>query len=372
MAEPRLGLIVNPIAGMGGAVGLKGTDGAAALQEARRRGATPRSPDRAIAALTAARDSLAGVEIVTCAGRMGADEVGACGLPAAVVGGSASEETTAADTQSGARAIREAGVDLLLFAGGDGTARDILSAVGPELPVLGIPTGVKMHSGVFATSPRAAGTLAARYLGGEVSTLRDSEVMDIDEEAYRSGRLSARLFGYLKVPYDDRSVQKPKSRSAPESGALHSVAQAALRAMVPDTLYVVGPGTTTRAVLEAMGLEGSLLGVDVVRNGQLLATDANEQELLQLVEGRPARIMVTPIGGQGYIFGRGNHQISGRVIRSVGTDNIMVIAVPSKLFDLRGAPLLVDTDDEEVNRRLQGYTRVLIGVGQEMVYPVAM
>jgi predicted polyphosphate/ATP-dependent NAD kinase len=369
---PRLGLIVNPIAGMGGAVGLKGTDGASALQEARRRGATPRSPDRAIATLAAARDSLAGVEIVTCAGRMGANEVGACGLPAVVVGGPASETTTSEDTRSGARALREAGVDLLLFAGGDGTARDILSAVASELPALGIPTGVKMHSGVFATSPRAAGTLAARYLGGEVTVLRESEVMDIDEEAYRSGRLSARLFGYLKVPYDDRSVQKPKSRSAPEAGALHSVAQAAMRAMAPDSIYIVGPGTTTRAVMEALGLEGSLLGVDVVQDGALLATDANEQELLRLVEGRPARILVTPIGGQGYIFGRGNHQISGRVIRDVGTDNIMVIAVPSKLFDLRGAPLLVDTDDEEINRRLQGYARVLIGVGQELVYPVAI
>jgi predicted polyphosphate/ATP-dependent NAD kinase len=303
---------------------------------------------------------------------MGADEVRASGLPALAVGGPASEVTNPDDTRTGARALREAGVDLLLFAGGDGTARDILSAVGTELPVLGIPTGVKMHSGVFATSPRAAGTLAARYLGGEVSTLRESEVMDIDEEAFRSGRLSARLFGYLKVPYDDRSVQKPKSRSAPESGALHSVAQAAVRAMLPDILYVVGPGTTTRAVMEALGLEGSLLGVDVVQNGALLATDANEQELLGLVEGRPARIVVSPIGGQGYIFGRGNHQISGRVIRTVGPDNIMVIAVPSKLFDLRGAPLLVDTDDDEINRRLQGYMRVLIGVGQELVYPVAM
>lgn len=373
----KLGLIVNPIAGMGGAVGLKGTDGAEVLQRAVELGATPRSLNRTIEALRPVARELAGVTILTCAGPMGESAVTACGLHPTTIyaepSNSATQQrpaTSAEDTRAAARGMLEEGVDLLLFAGGDGTARDVLTAIGTAVPVLGIPTGVKIHSGVFATTPRAAGELAVRVLRGQALQVREAEVMDIDEDAFRSGRVSARLFGYMSVPYHERSVQMPKSRSETEAGAGQSLAHAVVQLMDPDTLFIIGPGTTTRSIMDELGLDGSLLGVDVVRGGALVARDVNEQGLLNLLRGEPAKIVVTPIGGQGYIFGRGNHQLSGRVIKAVGFNNILVVATPTKLFGLRGAPLLVDSDDDEVNRALEGYTRVITGVGQVIVYPI--
>jgi predicted polyphosphate/ATP-dependent NAD kinase len=268
---------------------------------------------------------------------------------------------------------------------------------------------------VFATSPQAAGEIVRRLAGGQAVALRQAEVMDIDEDAYRAGRISARLFGYMSVPSVERALQMPKARSIPEASASASVARA-VAAMMDDasTLWIIGPGTTTRAVMAELGLEGSLLGVDVVRGGSVLARDVDEATLLRMIQetlvGRVARhahadalrdsaqpaavatdprssgaiaagggsvatatakIVVTPIGGQGYIFGRGNHQLSARVLEAVGRDNILVIATPAKLFGLHGAPLLVDTDDERVNRSLRGYMRVITGAGQEIVYPVA-
>lgn len=414
-----LGLIVNPIAGMGGAVGLKGTDGTEVLREAIRRGATPRAPARARAAMNAARDTLlaAGARILTCPGAMGQDEVVAAGLAASIIDLPHADTPCADDTRAAARHLRAAQVDLLLFAGGDGTACDILSAVGSEFPVLGIPAGVKLHSGVFATSPRAAGEVVSRMAAGEGALLRHAEVMDIDEDAYRAGNVSARLFGYLSVPSIERALQMPKARSIPEASASASVARA-VAAMMADastasTLWIIGPGTTTRAVMAELGLEGSLLGVDVVRGGAVLARDVDEAALLRMIQenraellaqhahadalrgGAPpaaaatapkapgsitagsaavatalAKIVVTPIGGQGYIFGRGNHQLSARILEAVGRDNILVIATPAKLFGLHGAPLRVDIDDERVNRSLRGYMRVITGAGQEIVYPV--
>jgi predicted polyphosphate/ATP-dependent NAD kinase len=366
----KLGLIVNPIAGMGGAVGLKGTDGEAVWRRALALGATPRAPQRAAAALQAAGAYLAGVEIMTAPGAMGAEVLTACGLKATVVGSPLAARSSAEDTREVARLLVQHAVDLLLFAGGDGTARDILEVVGTAVPVLGVPAGVKLHSGVFATSPRAAGELVRRMVAGHAPVLRAGEVMDINEEEYRAGRVSARLFGYLRVPNLDRAVQQPKARSSPEAVVNRSIALAVIQLMDEQTLWLFGPGTTTGAVLEELGLAGSLLGVDVIRGGRIVARDVNERGLLELVEGRAARILVTPVGGQGFLFGRGNHQLSGRVIGLVGTANIVVVATPAKLAGLRGAPLLLDLDDEGVSAQLAGYRRIITGVGQEVVYPV--
>ena len=377
----RVGLVVNPVAGMGGAVGLKGTDGAETLAAAVRLGALPRASGRAALALAVLARSGRAFEILVAPGPMGERAARDAGLDPMVVGPTrgvpASDPaeggpTSAEDTRRAARDLLAERVELLLFAGGDGTARDILAAVGEGPPVLGIPAGVKVHSACFGASPRAAGELALRFLAGGDRTVREAEVMDVDEDALRGGVVSARLHGYLRVPFAERLVQGPKARSRSEAGDLAAIAREVVRRMDPDTLYVVGPGTTTRAILSALGTEGTLAGVDVVRRSRLVAADVNEATLLDLLApGPPAVVIVAPIGGQGYVLGRGNQQISARVLAAAGPRNVLVVATAAKLASLGGRPLLVDTDDPEMDRSLAGFAHVITGAGEEAVYPVA-
>ena len=237
---------------------------------------------------------------------------------------------------------------------------------------MGIPAGVKIHSAVFATHPRSAGELARLYLQGRVSRLREAEVLDIDEEALRQGVVSAALYGYLKIPFQHRLVQNMKSGSpAGEEAALSAIAQTVIDQMRPGRLAILGPGTTTRAITDRLGLDKTLIGVDVLLDGQLIAADANEQALLALLDHHPAQIVITPIGGQGYLFGRGSQQISPTVIRRVGLENILVISAPGKIIALGGRPLLVDSGDTAVDQLLAGYTRVLTGYNEQLIYKVA-
>lgn len=367
----RLGLIVNPVAGMGGRVGLKGSDGAETLRRAKELGATETSPSRAVEALKRLVAMRGQFELITYPAEMGEDEARATGFNPRVVGAIKSGETTSADTKAAASEMASLGVDLLLFAGGDGTARDVCEAIDGRVPALGIPSGVKIHSGVYAISPAAAGELAAKYLRGEVSSVQQSEVMDIDEEAFRGNRLSARLYGYLRVPREEAYVQGSKEASpVQEEENLKAIATDLADEMDPDTLYVLGPGSTISSVAEHLGLEKTLLGVDVVQGGKIVATDVNEDQLLKLVTGKKAKIIVTVIGGQGFVFGRGNQQISPRVIRAVGKENIIIAATPVKLTTLHGKPLLVDTGDQTLDAELSGYTRVVTDYGRRVVYRI--
>ena len=361
----KLGLIVNPIAGMGGKVGLKGSDGSETIKKAIELGATPESPKRAIEALKRIPKD---AELITPPYEMGEEEAKACGFTPKVIGSIKRNKTTSEDTKNLAREM-EKKVDLLLFAGGDGTARDIHDAVKERIVVLGIPTGVKIHSAVFAINPARAGEIATMYLEGKNVKIREAEVMDIDEEAFRENRVSARLYGYLKIPYEREMVQTGKAASgAQDEEAMEAIAYDVVENM--KGYYIIGPGTTTRAVMKKLGLKNTLLGVDVVHNGELVASDVSEATLLELIDGKKAKIVVTAIGGQGYIFGRGNQQISSDVIKKVGKENIIVIATENKLTSLRGKPLLVDTGDDKVNRMLSGYIRVVTGYRREIVYKV--
>jgi predicted polyphosphate/ATP-dependent NAD kinase len=378
MGSRKLGLIVNPVAGIGGRVGLKGSDGAEIQRKALALGAVPHASDRAVEALERL-GAVENLEIVTYPGEMGENAARACGLQPTVIGTIEPGQTTAEDTVRAARQMGRLGVDLLLFAGGDGTARDIYEAVGLDLPVLGIPAGVKIHSAVYATSPRGAGDLAALYLQGRTDSLREAEVMDIDEDAFRQGSLAARLYGYLKIPFRTSLVQSQKVPSTGEGAALAAIAEDVVDKMEEGVLYIVGPGTTTRAIAEELGVPKTLLGVDIVileegRRARLLAADANEAQLLALLdEGgeRRAKIVVTPIGGQGYLFGRGNQQISPRVIEWVGRENIVVVSTPDKLYALGSQPLLVDTGDRAVDEMLSGYMMVVTGYNERAVRKVA-
>jgi predicted polyphosphate/ATP-dependent NAD kinase len=366
-----LGLIVNPVAGLGGRVGLKGSDGVEIQERALALGAIPRSLDRAVQALERLRP-LDGLQIVTYPGEMGGSAARACGFEPEVIGAIHAGHTRPEDTRRAAQDIAGRGVDLLLFAGGDGTARDIYNAVRDRLLVLGIPAGVKIHSAVYGTSPQNAGDLALAFLRGDPVSIREAEVMDIDEEAVRQGVVSAKLYGYLKIPFRRQLVQTLKAPSGPgEGGAMASIAADVVDRMQPGWLYIIGPGTTTRAITDELGLAKTLIGVDVVLDRALLAEDVTEAQLLALISGRDAKIVVTPIGGQGYIFGRGNQQISHRVIRPLGKENIIVVSAPAKIHSLGGRPLLVDTGDRELDKALSGYITVVTGYNEEMVYRVS-
>ncbi|WP_111719417.1 ATP-NAD kinase family protein [Homoserinimonas sp. OAct 916] len=498
-----IGLLVNPVAGVGGPAGLKGSDGAAVQAAALARGATARAGERALRALEVIAAEHPGATVLTAAGSMGADAVAAAGLSARVVytptsptsgssegirieaagaeatrtetmgahtggtettgtvtarpdttctkgmgidvigfsatgadtagadtaeadtdgadaqgaGAARAEatpadsagahsvrpkasrvETTGADTTGAAAALVAAGAGLVLFVGGDGTARDVAAALAatqtpsvrdssapaspnrveghPQhpVPILGVPAGVKMYSGCFAVSPAAAGALAARWISDPTLPLAEREVLDVDEEQIREGRVDPKLYALVNVPFVVGRTQSRKSATAAsETAAVGLAARGVIDAMRPGTLYLLGPGGTCREVAAQLGVPNTPLGVDAVQDGQIVKLDASEGELLELLSAHEgeAKAMVTVIGGQGFLLGRGNQQISARVLRALGPDPLRVVATESKITALAGRPLLVDTGDADLDRSLTGYIRVTTGVQSAVVYRVA-
>jgi predicted polyphosphate/ATP-dependent NAD kinase len=366
----RLALIVNPIAGLGGAVGLSGSDGDRALR-ARALGATQIAPERALSALRA----LQGIDlrIETCSGAMGAEVAARAGLSCNVVVDVAAEATTAADTRRAAAILRDRKPDLLLMVGGDGTARDVLESVGRDVPVLGIPAGVKMHSAVFAATPRTGGEVARAFLtsADPAALLQDAEVMDRESTATGNSPPSPRLYGFLRVPKISFFVPHAKAASVlGDERALDGAVQRINRLVQDATISVLGPGTTLQRIKESAGCGGSPLSVAAVRDGRCIADEINEQQILELIAGQPARLIVGVVGGQGFLFGRGNQQFSAQVIRAVGAANIVIVASAEKLLALESGALLVDTGDEALDEALAGFVQVIVSANRTMVFPV--
>ncbi len=349
---------------MGGRVGLKGTDGDA-YRRALELGAEPWAPRRAVKFLMALPRH---VKVIVPNGIMGELEAKEAGATYEVVRCAPEGPTSADDTVRCAREIALR-VPLLAFVGGDGTARDLLSAVGDSVPLLGVPAGVKMYSALFAQTPSAAGRVVEDYLAGRLG-LRKVEVLDIDEEAFRAGRLSVRLYGHALAPHSPDVIVEGKEVIPQEPEELRSIAKYIVDNISDDELYVLGPGTTVAAIAEELGLPKTLLGIDAVTKRSVVGLDLAERQLLELAEmwrGR-VRIVVSPLGGQGFIIGRGNQQLSPRVIKAVGPENLIVVATKAKLRSLRA--LRVDTGDEELDARLRGFRRVVVGYGEEMVMRV--
>lgn len=365
----KLGLLINPVAGMGGSVGLKGTDHM--VEEAIRRGAKPRANDRVRQALKELLEIKNELEIVTCPGDMGEDTAKSMGFRTTVLhtGGRRSLkdlfDSSRTDTIVLSKAMEEAGVDLLLFAGGDGTARDIYEGVGTELPALGIPAGVKIHSPVYAKNPQSAGDLAKLWLTGKVTKTAEQEVLDIDEELYRQEIINTRLYGYLSVPLEHVFTQNRKAPTPlSETASIESIAHEIVEHMEEDTYYLIGAGTTTRGVMQMLGLKNTLIGVDLIRNKELVANDIYGDKILDFIEGKKTKLIVTVTGGQGFLFGRGNQQITPEVIREIGKENIIILATKAKIAEFHHQPFLVDTPDEELNKELCGYYRVITAYGE--------
>ena len=365
----HVGFVVNPVAGMGGRVGLKGTDGK--VSEAVARGAEPRAPDRARRAVSRLAAIAPDARLSTAADPMGERPVRDAGFdPVRVVDPFDGErpdptETTAAHT---ARAVEAfvAGddpVDLVVFVGGDGTAADVaatLESVDSAVPMLGVPAGVKVYSSVFAVSPEDAATVAASF-----SRTERREVMDIDEDAYREGSVHPELRAIAHVPVAD-DLQSSKQTA---SGTVESLAEGVagdIRARDGEGVtFVLGPGSTVGAIKAALGFEPSPIGVDVWRDGEVVVRDGTESAILDAL-GTENVIVVSPIGGQGFVFGRGNPQLSPAVIRQC---DVRIVASRTKLDDVRA--LRVDTDDPELDAELAGWVRVRVGKFETRMMKIA-
>jgi len=373
-----ISLIVNPIAGMGGKVALKGTDGV--VDEAIRRGARPVAPDlvrlflRELSTYPEARS----IVFLTGPGPLGEDYLREFGfhfkvIPMEIhhreVEGVKIPDTTAEHTKKLAREMLGK-VNLIVFAGGDGTAKDIVSVVDEKIPILGIPTGVKMYSGVFAISPEKAAEVLVKFLQGEVK-LEEREVRDMDEEAFRGDELKVKTYGKALVPVVEDLVQGSKEAvKAGDEGGLEALADAVAEEILEgEGIYFLGSGSTVKRIKDKLGIDGTLLGVDVVevKNGRakFLVKDATEKDLLSFLDRNP-KIVVTVIGGTNFLFGRGNQQFSAEVLRRIPRENVIVVATPDKLT----GPVRVYTGNKEVDEELRGYIRVRIGPWMEKLVRV--
>ncbi|MEN6517456.1 MAG: ATP-NAD kinase family protein [Methanospirillum sp.] len=352
-----IGLVVNPLAGMGGRVGLKGTDDLA--DRARALGAEPLAPARAAEALAPLAGH--GLRFVTAAGEMGAAPLAAAGIADCDCVYEPACPSTAADTRAACRAFLDASVDLVLFCGGDGTARDVADAVGTAVPVLGIPAGVKMYSSVFALDP---GSVSRVLLADGPARLADAEVIDVDEEAYRANEFRTVLHAIVRIPSAPALVQATKQvfEEADEDRARAAIGAFIADAMRPGVLYILGPGTTTGAVAERLGVTGTLLGFDAVLDGRLIGRDLAEKDLLALLEdGHETRLVLSVIGAQGFVLGRGTQVCTPAVIRLIGPDRLIVLGTPGKLA--RTPRLHVDTGDPDLDQSFGPYLRVVTGYG---------
>lgn len=367
----KIGLIVNPIAGMGGKVGLKGTDGIDVLNKAIGLGAIPEAPAKALETLRELIPIKDQLVIVTCSGNMGQEQAENLGFMTNIVYEARGNFTNSNDTKLAAKKIIEEEVDLLLFVGGDGTARDIYESVGNDQLVLGVPAGVKIHSPVYANTPEKAGELALLYLTEKNIFTKEEEVVDIDERAFRKDRVITRLYGYLKVPVYRNFMQNKKAPTPlSEKATQMAIALDIIDHMKKDTCYIIGPGTTTRAIMQILNIPYTLLGVDIVMNKKILKLDASEKDLLKYISKYSSKLIITPTGGQGYLLGRGNQQISGEVVKKIKKENIIIVSTNSKVIELRGKPLLVYTGDKKADELLKGYYRVKVGYGMEVMYEV--
>lgn len=376
-----LGLIVNPYAGIGGPLAQKGSDGLN-IDELLREGGECKVSQRIQTTLDSLLSTFPecykSIFWKVAPGIMGEDIFKGTSWQYQVIGKLESDQTQASDTERLAGELSQEKIDLLLFAGGDGTARNIVNGLKkinfPQQFSLGIPAGVKMHSGVFAVSPQAAGRVLSRMLQQKALLVSSREVRDIDESALRQGQINARYYGELQVPDDQQNIQQVKdSGRADETAVQTDIAEYIVEQMKDDTFYLIGCGTTPKAVMDVLGLENSLLGIDVIKDKQLLAADINAIELKERLEANseiPAELIITAIGGQGHIIGRGNQQLSADVLKQVRKQNTYVLITPSKLEELEQRPLLIDSGDVELDKEWSGWIKVYTGYEQTLLYPL--
>lgn len=369
----KIGLIINPVAGIGGPVGLKGSDGADIQALALKKGGTYQSNNKTRTSLKQIIDLKDGVSFITGTGEMGENLLKELGFYYETIG-EKKIETTAVDTEEIAEEMVREKIDLLVFSGGDGTARNIYNAVGLSIPCIGIPAGVKIHSAVYANNPKDAGTAIRNYITNkDLANLVESEVMDIDEDKFRNNIVQAKLYGYLKVPFFKNLMQQSKASVKFSEHDIEGIAdeiEDRIRENEVDICYLFGTGSTTNKILSKLGFEGSLLGVDILYKNKLVIKDGSENEVYNFCKDKKIILIITIIGGQGHLFGRGNQQISPRIIKLIDKPNIWIVATADKIYTLPGNTLRVDTSDEELDMKLSGYYKVIVGWQEQIVCAV--
>lgn len=368
--KSKIGFIVNPIAGMGGKVGLKGTD--SVLKEAIELGAKPIAPEKAEETITEYLSNYSKkneVKWFTCSGKMGADELAKSGVKnIEIVYSAKSKETFSEDTKNACLKFLDENVDLIVFCGGDGTTRDIFEIVGKKVPILGIPSGVKMHSGVFGINTSATAKMLHEFVNQRL-TIGDAEIMDLDEDLYRKGEWKIRLFGVAKGIVEPTYVQVGKTsyESVSDNEIKEELAEHILDEIEKniDFLFLFGSGGTIDYIAKKIGFDNTLLGIDAVYNKTLVSKDVNEEKILKLLNKySKVKLVLSPIGAQGFILGRGNLQLSPRIIKKIGLDNIIIVSTPSKLAS---TPFIrVDTGDKELDHLFAEKDFIMVVIGYRL------
>ncbi len=365
----RIGLIVNPVAGLGGRAAFKGSDDIGNQERALKAGYEKNACKRAEECLRHVK-GLGKCMFIAPKGEMGGRIVEKLAIPYQSIP-VFHKRTTRRDTLDCLEVFKKEKADLIVFCGGDGTARDVCEGCGEEIPVLGIPAGVKMYSGCFAVNPQMAGNLLNDYIRDRCCSFELREVMDLDEKFLGNYSVSSRLYGYLSVLNAGERLQGAKTASPPDPFEVEALAEKIVSEMKRDVLYIIGPGSTTYQIKKAACGDGTLIGVDAVRNGRMIGKDADEKTLIDLIrENRAAEIIVTCIGGAGFVFGRGNQQISADVIRLVGKEHIHLAVTKSKLAGLNQRPMYVDTGDKGIDGYLSGYYQINFNKRESTVYKI--
>ena len=379
----RVGILANPDAGLGGRLGLKGSDGQAEL--ARSKGAEDRSGPRLESMLRhfsrIHRGESSQIEWITSSGRMGTEWI-----PVDLEIGVISEvhqspgETSASDTQDAVARLLEAGIDLLVYSGGDGTTRDIVASLSgsetPELPVIGVPSGVKMHSGCFASSPKAAAEVLSAWIHGDL-LVSSTEVLDLDEDLYRKGKWVVRLYAEAFSPNSPRWMQGSKEliQTESEDEIIIGLSDHIRESIVEDGRLVIwGSGGTLREIGGNIGFELTTLGIDATIGSEQVGTDLAESGLIEILDSHegPVTLLLSPMGGQGFLIGRGNLQLSPTVLSSIGIDNIIGVVTPAKLLTVRS--LRIETGDDSLDQEFSAkrYMKVLQGYRTTRILPVSV
>ena len=371
ITKKKIGFILNPIAGMGGKIGLKGTDGIEIYELISKLGLEPWSPVRGLRFLEFLKKLDNNLKIVVYSDQMGGNLVKNIGFEMiSITKNENNKYTSSMDTKIAVKKMLEMGVDIIIFVGGDGTARDIQDSVGINIPVIGVPAGVKMYSSVFASSPETAAKITINYLNGNIKKTIEAEVLDIDENLFRNGIYRIKLYGFLKIPYDN--VYYPGSKiPTSENEELNQIeiAQEIINNLDNNIYYIIGPGSTTKRIIKNLNFETSLLGIDIIKGRKLIGSNLNEYKILEIINKNKSKLIITPIGGQGYIFGKGNLEISANVIKKIGgKKNIIIISTKNKIYKLNQKPFLIDTNDKELDERLSGWYKVIVGFNEYMMY----
>jgi predicted polyphosphate/ATP-dependent NAD kinase len=370
----KLGLLINPYAGIGGALALKGSDGVEIREKALAMGAQKKALDKTRIALEHIVPIKDLVQLYVAAGEMGETLAKQMGFDCSVVYQPENAQTESLDTEATAKAFLTQQVDLILFAGGDGTARNLCHVIGNSVPVLGVPAGCKIHSAVYAITPAAAGRVLEQVIQGEIVSVSDSEVMDIDEALFRQGKVNARQFGEMQVPTELRYIQAVKMGGKESDELVLADIAAHIIEIIednPEHLFVMGSGSTVDFIMQELSIKNTLLGVDVIKNKQLLASDVTASKLCELTAHQNHKLVLTLIGGQGHVIGRGNQQLSANFLKQLNKENILLIATKSKISNLSGRPLIVDSGDESVDQLLSGLVSIITGYHDQVLYPIA-